>query len=514
MFIKNRKILSTTSIILLSGVTLFFFQNCNPNQMSFDSAQSTSKKENQASQNVSPQTIADRNGIMLCSGVTCNSTDLTANPPTTSEGTFLSGSPSNNANFSDIQLGETPTYLNSDTNNGSSQDTGTRTIASTPSLAFKNLSQLKILSHAFQLPNTNFHVSSNSIELNSLPVEGAIIKIVDANNRNEEGNSCQFAFNINDEASSYCDVKKDRIVYNGDKLKFIGAPSRFFNQELSMYYQIGNVYAGTWSIKTMDNPGTKPSLSGSFGNLTRGKSGQILYSGVITVAGLSTEVSGLGVPVTMQGLDKGFELIRNGEIIASKTTFPLYGIWIKNGDKLQLKINPSSLNSIYRARLILEKIGSKTTTSTSQNDYLDWSVQTDAANSQISNTFCAAGSLSLSSLDGSQMCDFSWQAAEKSKQADVVMSSGATLDATCSENNNLWTYKYHCPGKKSKSCHGGQIANIPSQTKTNTFCVFSWSMTAVGMSAQINDISNNGGKASGFICKDDGSYKQGDFICP
>lgn len=383
------------------------------------------------------------------------------------------------------------------------------------SLPFINLDKIPINSRAFFPLGASTLLSSNQVTLSSLPPEGALLKIVDDPTMSEENNTCQFAFHINDEPNFYCYIKTDRKVYNGDKLRFVHVPSRYWSKRMIMHYQIGSTYSGEWYAETMPDPGTKAIRSGTFGfELTHAQLNNMIYSDTVTIKGLAANVR--AVPVQVLGLQDGFELSINGQWIASANQYPSYGVWVKNNDQLQFRITPRRLDTIYRAKILFEKVGLRNGTfSYTQSDYIDWSIRVDTGISTAPIvSFCETGAVTgVPSIDGTQVCDFSWQAAALGNKAQVTINGiGASLDATCTENQKYWTYNFHCPGTLKKSCFGGQIANIASKSKAKTFCVFSWGMTEVGKSAGI--VSSNGGTASNYVCKSDGTYTEGSFICP
>lgn len=493
-----KKILSIVAAALFAvGLTLSF-QNCGSNYR-FSSSESSSDMDNASLASREPSshdhdagsgnssssstTNTTDDGVLLCNGRPCQAASV---PPPSSAPT----APPN-------------------TTAGQNSSSG--------SLPFNHLEKIPINSGAFFSLGASPLVSSNQITLQSLPPEGALISIVDDPRISEESNTCQFAFNINNESDFYCHVKKDRKVYNGDKLRFVHMPSRYWSKKMIVIYQIGSVYSGEWSVETMADPGTKAILSGSFGfGTTQAQINKTIYSNTVTIKGLAASVR--AVPIQVSGLQEGFELSINGQWIVSSGQSPAYGVWIKNDDQLQLRIIPRQLDTIYRAKILFEKIGLRNgTVNYTQSDYIDWSIHVDkGVSSEPATSYCEAGAVNdMPSIDGTQICHFSWQAAEVGRPAAVtVRGDNARLDATCTENGKLWTYNFHCPGKVKKSCPGGLIANIASKSKANSFCIFSWGMTEVGKAAGISDSSSNEGKASNWICKDDGTYSVGSFECP
>lgn len=492
---KSLKKMFSILIVALSilGLSLAF-QNCGPNYR-FSSSDSILKEsdtdlairepssDEPSSSNTANNSNSSSDGVMLCNGKTCQPSAVPAAPSLPANSLPSPSAPPSSS--------------------------------SVPSLAFVSLGGVPINSGAFFSQGSAPLVSSNQITLQSLPAEGALLSFEDDPTMSEEFNTCQFAFNINDESEFYCHVKKDRKVFNGDRLRFVAIPSRYWSKKMNMHYQIGSLFKGVWSVETIADPGTKVQPSGRFGfELAYAQPEKVIYSNTVTISGLASTVR--GVPVQVFGWQDGFELSINGEWMSASTKLPTYGIWVKNGDQLQFRIIPRQSNTIYRAKILFEKIGLRNGTfNYTQSDYIEWSISTDTANSTTpSKSFCEAGVYNgMASVDGTQNCDFSWQAAEVGASAKFnIKGANATFNATCTENGKNWTYNFHCPGTLKKSCYGGQIANIPSKSKANTFCMFSWGMTEVGKAAGIN--ATNGGSASGYVCQNDGSYSVGSFNCP
>jgi len=205
---------------------------------------------------------------------------------------------------------------------------------------------------------------SNVVTLQGLPDSGAVVTIMEL--LNSKPGECVFAFKIND-GNFYCHIKKDSIVKNGDRLQFFALNSGTFAKTLSMEYRLGDTYQGVWSVTTMGDPGTTVSFDRFLGN-SFGKSGQTIYSEVLTVRSLGDNVR---VPLRWVGHGT-MEVAVNGTWYSNTKSMSPEGTFIKNGDKVQIRFAPSSAGE-YSLKLLLDSVGKPVKTTNNQN----WRVSAD-----------------------------------------------------------------------------------------------------------------------------------------
>lgn len=171
--------------------------------------------------------------------------------------------------------------------------------------------------------------------------------------------------------------------------------------------------------------------------------------------------------------------------------------------------------SLSSAEKTISSTGGGTATATCRSDGaydFTWS----CPNANNSPRVCSAGYVKKSSLDKSNVCEFSWALANEGENIVITNSTnGGVLVGKCLSDTS-WNFSYNCPGKVP-SCDGGSI-DVPSTsdpTNQSKSCRFTWDPTpADELAINLKDIYGRG-SAFNFKCSSDGkSWKQGIHTCP
>lgn len=131
---------------------------------------------------------------------------------------------------------------------------------------------------------------------------------------------------------------------------------------------------------------------------------------------------------------------------------------------------------------------------------------------------CVGGRITKYSSDGVYSCVFVFEQALEGSDLKLTSTSqelnGGTLSGKC-QSDGTWSYGYSCPSYFKKATCGGGAALVPSASKKDKQCYFTWGQTIEGQAAvNLQDSSGNGGVALGWVCKSDGTYSQGVVTCP
>ncbi|MFZ3229694.1 MAG: hypothetical protein WA160_05790 [Pseudobdellovibrio sp.] len=146
-----------------------------------------------------------------------------------------------------------------------------------------------------------------------------------------------------------------QIVRNGDTLQLGIAPSQFFNTKLSITVSIENFKSQRWSVTTLDNPGTIPSIAGKSLGSAQTKVGTMAYSKIEIISGLG---QGVSVPVSFRPIP-GLEVGINGKWIKNTGLYAYESV--TNGDSIQLRYTPTIAGSLTRVILEWPTVGAQKT---------------------------------------------------------------------------------------------------------------------------------------------------------
>lgn len=131
---------------------------------------------------------------------------------------------------------------------------------------------------------------------------------------------------------------------------------------------------------------------------------------------------------------------------------------------------------------------------------------------------CIGGRITKYSSDGVYSCVFVFEQANEGDSLKLNSSAnelnGGTLSGKCLPDGT-WSYNYSCPSYFKKATCGGGSAVVPSSSKKDKQCYFTWGQTIEGQPASgLQDSSGNGGVALGWNCTADGNYSKGLVTCP
>lgn len=206
-------------------------------------------------------------------------------------------------------------------------------------------------------------IESNSVLLRGLPDEGVILRMQEITPV-EANTDSHFAVSVNN--GPYRDGRRNNIrLFNGNKLTLLTLPSYYFDSTKSIRYKIGTFASGTWTVKTINNPG----------NLTA-KFNKLSFATVREAAVGSTVVSDIAV---VSGLYNNSVQVSLGR--SPNTDVAINGIWqssssgaylkVKNGDIIQLR--HKVLNNQV-ARLYIYSMPTGEEGNTTISDKLDWAI--------------------------------------------------------------------------------------------------------------------------------------------
>lgn len=296
--------------------SLILFQNCSGTRL------------NTYSTAVEPNSLViNSSGELVCS----NSAECDSESTNNGQSSF----PASSAGRSVASSGSTnpPAVPASGTNRVSNPATSSGyKVAGAGSLSITQLVNANINSPVLYGIGVSALAYSEQVVLSGLPQEGALISISEL--QSPELGTSHFGFNINGDSKYYGFPTTNKLVYNGDRIKFKALPSQYFNKKLRMSYKIGSVYEGEWSVTTMADPGTKPKIDAENFGFAQDYVGKTVYSKVITVKGLGNNNLNL---LVLWNFGEGFELGVNGVWYQNPTQMSAYGTHIKNGDQLQFR---------------------------------------------------------------------------------------------------------------------------------------------------------------------------------
>jgi len=119
---------------------------------------------------------------------------------------------------------------------------------------------------------------------------------------------------------------------------------------------------------------------------------------------------------------------------------------------------------------------------------------------------CPGGNSTAGSPNGSNTCQFTWQAASPYESVIGTATGGGAINGTC-QPNGVWQYAFVCPDRTGVTCNGGQRNWYSLSGRTTCTCSFpqaneGQSVTASCNTGSVSGTCGAGGWTYSAVCQD------------